>query len=185
MNEEKIVNGLRCGDIEALNEAITEFTAYAYAIAFNILGDFLPQEDIEETVSDTFVSLWYSREKVRRGKLKAYIGTIARNKARDRLRSIKPAQHLEDDYPVARCTEPEAQVLKKEMAVITRDAVDDMGEPDSEIFKRHYFLYQKVDDIVLDMGMKPSAIKVRLKRGREKLRIALGKKGFEYGIIDN
>ncbi len=185
MNEEKIVNGLHSGDLEALNAAITEFTAYAYAIVFNVLGDFLPQEDIEETVSDTFVSLWYSREKVLRGKLKPYIGTIARNKAKDKLRGIKPAQPLEDDYPVACCIEPEEQVLKKEMAIATREAVDAMGEPDSEIFKRHYFLYQRVDDIAADMGMKPSAIKARLKRGREKLRIALGRKGFEYGIIDN
>ena len=73
MTDNKLSARLREGDIEALNEVITEYTAYTYTIVSNILGDILPKEDIEETVSDSFVSLWYSREKIRPGKLKAYM----------------------------------------------------------------------------------------------------------------
>lgn len=182
MTDNKLTERLREGNIEALNEVITEYTAYTYTIVSNILGDILPKEDIEETVSDSFVSLWYSREKIRPGKLKAYIATIARNKAKDRLKTMKAAQPLEDDFPVAHCEEPEYKTLQKELAIITRNAVEDMGEPDSEIFKRHYFFYQKVDEIASEMGIKPATIRVRLKRGREKLRIAMEKKGVTNGI---
>ena len=51
-----------------------------------------------------------------------------------------------------------------------REAVDGLGPTDREIFLRHYFWHQPVQQIAREMGKNGSAIKSRLARGREKLR---------------
>lgn len=47
---------------------------------------------------------------------------------------------------------PEEGVLTLELRELAREAVDTLGEPDCEIFKRHYFLYQKTEDIAAALG---------------------------------
>ena len=50
-----------------------------------------------------------------------------------------------------------------------------MGPPDTEIFLRHYYYCQSVETVAREMKLGLSAVKMRLKRGREKLRSALTK----------
>jgi DNA-directed RNA polymerase specialized sigma24 family protein len=42
--------------------------------------------DIEEAVSDVFLILWHNSKKVMQGKLKAYLGGLARNKVKEKMR---------------------------------------------------------------------------------------------------
>ena len=62
--------------------------------------------------------------------------------------------------------------------MIAREAVDSLGEPDSEIFKRHYFLYQKTDEIAAVLDMNAATVRTRLRRGRERLREYFGERGY-------
>ena len=48
-----------------------------------------------------------------------------------------------------------------------------MGEPDREIFLRHYYCFQNVADIALALDMNVNTVKTRLRRGRERLRAEL------------
>ena len=73
------------------------YTPYLYAVVTNVLGGVLGEEDAEEIVSDSFAALWYSRERVEGESLKAYLAAIARNRAKDRLRSMKISETLEED----------------------------------------------------------------------------------------
>lgn len=84
----------------------------------------LPEEDAEETVSDVFTALWYSRLNVEAGALKAYIAAIARNKAKSRLRAMRISEPLQDDFPLADCKLPEEQYILDELGDITRRAVE-------------------------------------------------------------
>lgn len=181
----RLVNRLRCGNTDALSEIIRLYTPYVYTIASNILSSSLPQEDIEEVVADTFIALWNTRERVSDGKLMPYIAAIARNKAKDRLRSMKIEEPFSDEYISLVSPAPEDKLLVTELTEITRKAVDEMGEPDGEIFRRHFFLYQKAEDIAAEMGMTPSAIRSRLSRGRIKLKNILSEMGVQLEDIDN
>lgn len=60
-------------------------------------------------------------------------------------------------------------------AANTRRAVDGMGEPDREIFLRHYYYCQSVADIAAALDMNANTVKTRLRRGRERLRAELSK----------
>lgn len=180
MRERKLAERLKKGDTAALSQIMDIYTPYAYTIISNIFGTALYEEDIEETLSDCFLCLWKNRDRTEEGKLKAYIASIARTKALDRLRSMKILLPLEENIQIAKCQEPEAQTIIKELSAIARDAVDALPEPDREIFKRHYFLFETSDSIAESMGINASTVRTKLSRGRERLREYLMEKGYEY-----
>ena len=51
--------------------------------------------DIEEICADTFITLWNNADKPEENRLKGYLLCIAKNKARDRLRKIKPDEETD------------------------------------------------------------------------------------------
>ena len=172
MNERTLLRLLRDGDTAALGEIIGQYTPYLYAVAANILGHALPQEDIEEVVSDSFVSLWTHRQDVAPGKLKPWLAAVCRNRAKDALRARRLAEPLDDDLlEVAAEGDMEQSVLRAELT-----------EPDGEIFRRHYFLYQKTGEIADALGMNAATVRTKLARGRERLRAYFSERG--YGCAD-
>ena len=69
-----------------------KYGAYVTTISKEILAGKGTKEDVEEVVSDVFISLWNTAERIDCEKytsIKAYIGMIARNKAKDKIRAIK------------------------------------------------------------------------------------------------
>ena len=179
MNERSVLRRLRDGDTGALSEIIGLYSSYLYAVVSNILTPQLPREDIEEVVSDTFVRLWRHRQEVQPGKLRPWLASVARNRAKDALRSARLTEPLEDDLlEIAAPDNMERSLLVAELSEITREAVDSLGEPDSEIFKRHYFLYQKTDEIAAALNMNAATVRTRLSRGRERLRAYFTERGY-------
>lgn len=177
--KDKLAARLRRGDTAALGEVIERYTPYAYAIAENVLGGMLGEADAEEITADAFTALWYNRANVQDGALKAYLAAIVRNKAKSRLRALRIAEPLEDDIPIAECALPEQQYILTELCDIARDAVSSLPEPDCEIFKRHYFLYQRTEDIAADMGLPGATVRTKLARGRKRLKAYLTERGFD------
>lgn len=169
MNETKLLRQLKRGSTAALSEIIELYTPYVYAIASNVMRPMLPAEDVEEAVSDCFAALWYNRDSVEPGKLKGYLAVVVRNKA---------LSALEDDYIDLAADSPEDGVLALELRELAREAVDTLGEPDCEIFKRHYFLYQKTEDIAAALGMNGATVRTKLARGRQRLKYYLEERGY-------
>ena len=183
MNERALLRRLKDGDTGALSELIGLYTPYLYTIASNIMSTALPREDIEEVVSDSFVSLWTHRQDVAPGKLKPWLAAVCRNRAKDALRARRLAEPLDDDLlEVAAEGDMEQGVLRAELTALAREAVDSLGEPDGEIFRRHYFLYQKTGEIADALGMNAATVRTKLARGRERLRAYFSERG--YGCAD-
>ena len=179
MNEKKLLHRLRAGDESVLPELIRRYSAYAYAIASNILSHALGEEDIEEVVSDSFLSIWEHRESIETDMLKAYLAAIVRNKARSALRKYHAEDPLEDDVlRISIPNQPEQRILMSELREITHAAVDSLGEPDREIFQRYYFLYQKTEEISEALGLKDATVRAKLARGRRRLKDYLIERGF-------
>lgn len=92
MNERILLMRLKHKSERALTEVIERYTAYVTTIIREILNDKATAEDVEELVADTFIALWTTAERIdyiHYSSLKAYIGMIARNKAKDFLRMHK------------------------------------------------------------------------------------------------
>ena len=179
MNERAVLRRLRDGDTGALSEIIAFYTPYLFTVAANIMDPPLAREDVEEAVSDSFVRLWTHRDEVQAGKLKPWLAAVCRNLAKDALRQARLHEPLEEDFlEIAAPDDMEESVLRAELTVLAREAVETLGEPDSEIFKRRYFLYQKTDEIAAVLDMNAATVRTRLRRGRERLREYFSERGY-------
>lgn len=178
MDERKALRELKRKNEKALVWFIDRYSAYVNTIIYNITGSFLPDADREEISSDVFFTLWRNAGKVTPGKVKAYLGGVARNKAKERLRKGGVELPLEDDLLLISGEDPERDVQEQELARFLQEAINAMPQPEREIFIRYYYYYQPVSLIAKEMGINPSTVKTRLHRGRKKLRERLSEGGY-------
>ena len=84
----KLVTAALAGDDEAFESVIRLYSRRVYVVAYGILQDVPEAEDI---VQETFLKAHHQRDKMREPeKFPAWLLTVARNAARDRLRRRKP-----------------------------------------------------------------------------------------------
>ena len=186
VNDVKLIRSLKRGQRGALDRAIACYSGYAAAVARSVLGNAATREDLEEIVSDVFVALWRTAERLDEGKpLKGYLAAIARNASVDRLRRQRPEDPLpEDDLLTAdEAQGPEAEALRREQAETLRRLLLEMAADDRAIFIRFYYCRQTVHEIASLMDMNESTVKARLSRGRKKLRERLAKEVDGYADL--
>lgn len=171
MTEAKALSSLRKGSGDALEWFIHRYNGYVTTIVFNIIGTSMGMADVEEVVSDVFVALWQNADSVH--SVKGFLGTVARNKAKNKAREAGCDLSLDESILVIDETSPESCFEKAELFAAVRRAVLLMPPPDKEIFLRFYYYYQTLEEISTEMGLNLSTVKTRLRRGREKLKAAL------------
>ncbi|MDR0813497.1 MAG: sigma-70 family RNA polymerase sigma factor [Oscillospiraceae bacterium] len=159
------------GDEDALVKLIDKYNAYVCAVVRGIIGGIA--EDVEEVAADVFFALWNNADKPDPQKLKAYLGGIARNKAKNKLRERVDDLPLEEDCILIEQSSPETNLIAGDETAAVKTALLAMREPDREIFLRHYYGLQTVAAIAGEIKMSEAAVKQRLTRGREKLKINL------------
>ena len=159
--EEKLLMRLKNGKRNAIDEAIAVYTPYLSTVLYNMLGNRLPKEDIEEILSDVFVTLWRNADTIdlEKGTLRAYLALKKLNKQRD-YTSLDEIE-LPDEAPI-----PEENTAES----VVWDAVMSLGEPDNEIFVRYYKFGEKIREIAKATGVNPSTVKTKLSRGKRKLK---------------
>ena len=177
-SDDRLVEDMRGGDPAALERIIERYAPYVGTIVWNIVQGGLAKDEVEEIVSDVFLAVWNSADKIRSGKLKGYLSVIARRRAINALRRIRKDVSLEEDELPFKAPGPEEEYLRKAEYAALRQALDEMPEPDRSIFLRHYFLYQKTPEIAESLGIHISTVQVKLWRGREKLRRKLTEGGW-------
>ena len=178
MTEEKLVKALRGGELSALEELVAQYTSYVSSVVSRILRG--RQADVEELTADVFLAAWDNRGKLRPGKVKGYLGAIARNRAFNLLRADRESLPLEDDVLLLETDGPDRELDKKETARIVNQALTQLDRPQRELFVRHYYYGQTVREAALAMGVNLSTAKTWLRRGRETLKTYLRKEGYGY-----
>jgi len=163
-----MIAGVRRGSERALGKIMDKYAAYVCVVIGNVGG--LAREDVEEVASDVFFALWEKADGVEN--LKPWLGAVARNKAKNRLRGVQMDLPLDEEIAASGCETEDKFILDCENETI-REAVLAMGSPDSDIFLRHYYEGQTVAVIAAGTGLSESAVKHRLVRGRKKLREVL------------
>lgn len=178
MKDEVILRALRSGDPAGLEKLMDRYIPYVSAVVWNILRAHMTREDAEEVVSDVFLAAWEQAGTILPGALKPWLGAVARNKAKNRLRKAGWDLPLEEDVlELPDGEDPEARLETAEEARLVREAVDGLGEPDREVFLRHYYYAQTVREIADTMAMNESTVKTKLRRGRMRLKELLTRWG--------
>ena len=179
MDEQNLLSRLRHGDEQALAAAITQYSAYVVTVIHNRSRGLLSPEDEDELASSVFFTLWQSCRTVKSGHLRAWLGSVARNKTVDRLRKSRSEIPLDEDLAGTDDFLLE-EASKREQAQQLRAAVAQLSETDRDFICRFYDLCQPAVEIAAALGLTPAAVRMRLVRSREAIRNELCRGGFVY-----
>ena len=111
--------------------------------------------------------------------MKPYLAAIARNAARQKLRQSRFMESLPENWDTRdESPLPEQRIESAEQAAALRQAISNMSPEDRDLLIRVYFLEQTVEEIASVTGQNPSTLRVRLHRGRIKLRQIVLERGI-------
>lgn len=182
MKEKRLILKLKAKNPKALNIIIENYSSYVYTVINNIIGDYMPHEDVEEAVSDCFVNLWINSENINEDKpLIPYLSAIARNTAKNKFRNFSSNISLDEitNEPVGKDDIP--KLIEDFQAVsFIYDIVEQYKAVDKEIFIRYYFYGEKLEAIAKKTGLTLSNCKTKLCRTRNKIKIHLTERGYDY-----
>lgn len=97
MKDDRIILKMRSKEPEGLQLLMNKYISYVSAIVWNILRNSMTVEDAEEVVSDVFFTAWNQADDLQSAKVKAWLGAVARNKAKNKLRQLGQTLPLEED----------------------------------------------------------------------------------------
>ena len=174
MKDEVILRKIRSGDPTGLEAMMDRYIGYVSSVCWGILRETMTKEDVEEVASDVFLAAWNRAEDIEAPRLKAWLGAVARNMAKNKLRQMDRELPLEEDIlEIPDENTPVSAAERKEEQRLIQRSLDSLGEPEREIFLRHYYYCQTVKEISQVMHLNESTIKTKLRRGRSRLRAIL------------
>lgn len=173
----RLAEQIRSGDSEALGELYDRYAATALATAMRVVR---ARDEAEDVVHDAFVAVWrkIDRFDADRGSLRAWLMTVVRNRAIDRVRARRPNMDLEvaDERSLLR-TGPNPTweaALGRTAASDVQAAMADLPDEQRQAVELAYFegyTYREVAELT---GVAPGTANGRLRLALAKLRDALG-----------
>lgn len=135
-------------------------------------------EDIEDCVADVILEFYdgLARFDPAKGSIRAWLCTIARNRAVDRVRTQYAAPDTVPlgDVPLSvEGDSPEGELLRREEWDRLLNALRGLERVDREIIFRKYYLSQPSREIAERMGLTVSNVDTRAHRAIRKLRTRL------------
>ena len=181
MEDHQIVDLYWQRSSDAIAESSAKYGGYCHTIAYRILGN---RQDAEECVNDTWAGAWNAMPVHRPTYLGAFLGTITRRIACNRLcaqRAEKRGggeltlvlEELTDCIPHAPSAAQAVEDTELEQAVSR--FLHTLSRRDCSLFLRRYWFAEPVADIAARYGLRVGTVKTSLCRSREKLRRYLEK----------
>lgn len=172
----RLAQRIRAGDSAALGELYDRYASIALGTALRVVGD---RQEAEDVVHDAFVAVWrkIDRFDADRGSLRAWLMTVVRNRAIDRIRARRPGMDLEDaDERSLLRSGPNPTweaALRQASATEVRAAIAELPDEQCRAVELAYFeghTYREVADLT---GVPPGTANGRLRLALSKLRDAL------------
>ncbi len=170
MTEERALALLKQRDPAGLDWFVRRYTPYVSTVIWNVIGRCRTPQDAEELTADVFLVLWQSADRPLPGKVRGFLGAVARHKALDLLRARGADTLPEGDMVMLAVDGPEQALEARELSRLVKSAVESLDQPDREIILRFYYYRQSAGHIAALLNMTPAAVRKRLERGREKLK---------------
>jgi len=173
----KLLDDLKSDTERGLIQLMDTYMGLVYTIVNNKLGTICCREDIEECVSTVFYEFYKQRENIdlSKGSIKSFLCVIAKRKAVDVYReNAKLINNIvqRDENAIEYDNGEKMPDIETKHVLI--EAIKNLGNPDSEIFIRKYYLGQSTKAIAQAFGIKTNTVDKKISRGLEKLREALG-----------
>ena len=165
---------------QAVSETAKKYSAYCYAIAYNVLS---VKEDAEECVNDTLQKAWDSIPPNQPDNLKAWLGKVCRNvalnlwqkshaKKRNRGMDLLFSE-LEECIPSVHTVEKEIE--NSRISACINRWLRTLPREDRILFVRRYWYGDAVKDLAKERNISPEKLSQKLFRLRKGLKAALEK----------
>lgn len=167
-DDAQLVKRCLAADEEAWAILIERYADYVYALA--VRGFRFHPEEAEEVLQDTMLHVYeHLGDYQGTGRLRAWIGAIAQNVARQRVRSR--SRHPESSLPDDASDAAQQQALEAvEEALLAREALAQLEAPCREILRKFFALDQRYADIAREMGIAEGTVASRIARCLARLR---------------
>jgi RNA polymerase sigma-70 factor (ECF subfamily) len=165
---ETLLRRLAAGETSALGEFYDVFAGLVNGLALRILRD---AADAEDVVQEVFLQVWRqaSRFDPTRGSVEAWLCTIARTRALDRLRRrTARREDPEDEAP------PSSATPKSAEAIAVRKALDGLTSDQRKALELAYFEGLTQSEIAERLGEPLGTVKTRIRTAMIRLRDVLG-----------
>ena len=175
---EKIYQYMENGELN-IDFVMKEYSDYVYVIIKNKAISF-KAEDVEEIISDVFLTLWHNQEKLDEKKdLAPYIAGITKNLIKKKYRGQRNCENLED-YEEKLLMAENIDVYSEcdEQNEILLQELDKMKQEEQTIFLLFYYQGKKIREISQILNISESKVKMKLSRTRKKLIKILKERGM-------
>lgn len=177
-SDQKLVSGLRNGDLGAYEELYKKYYVYLCFVAVQIIKS---HSDAEEIVSDVFVKIWNSRENIDiSSSVKAYLIRAVHNTSLNYIEQnalrLKSTENLstsdlkalawDSDYPLG-------HLYEKELQNILVNCINELPESCREIFLLSRDKDMKYLEISKKLNISVNTVKSQLKIALSRLREAV------------
>lgn len=164
---------MRAGDVRALEELYDRHTPMLYSLVLRIVGR---AADAEEVLQDAWVQAWKRAEtwEGERGTVAAWLLTLARSRAIDRIRSVAARRRAETsapppDPPVDR-DEPAANVSDRQRSERVSAALATLNPRQREVLELGYFGGLSQSEIAARLDAPLGSVKSWTRQGLMRLR---------------
>ena len=193
MDDIRLLKLLRRDPDAGMQKLMDMYSGLLYAVAKSKLADrACLSTDVEDVVADTFSEFYLELDKYdpELSSIRSYLCIIARNNAVDLLRKNCEAMNsvrVDDEEEVLQIADDyliETDLIDEELRRETAAAIKSLGEPDTEIIFRKFYLAQSSKAISEKLGLSVANVDTRTHRAITKLRMILGgknEKGYKKG----
>ena len=167
--DEELIRRMASRDGDALDVFYTRYNRVAFGLVFRILGN---REDAEDVLTDVFWQVWQqsARHDSSRGKPVAWLLTIARTRAIDRLRSsgrkqMHTASLNEQKEPAASGSVGTDPFVAADTREVVQSALQSLGEQQRIPLEMAYFQGMSHTEIAAALGQPLGTVKDRIRTG--------------------
>lgn len=165
------------GDQDALTTLYDASNRFLYGLLLRMLGN---TATAEEVLLDVYVQLWKqaARYDKQRGNPRAWLVTMARSRAIDRMRAEGQAAQrgaqLEEAAAIATTHDAEWMATNAEMRRLVCTALEALSQEQREVIELAFYSGLTHSEIATRLKQPIGTVKTRVRRGMIKLRELLG-----------
>lgn len=167
-----------------IEKIINDYSGLLYKVIKNNSYN-LPDEDIEEIITDTFFVLWKNYKKMSLDdKISNYLVGVSKNILFNKLRKNKKQfnnVNIEDYQNIINIKDDVENLFEdQDRMKFIENIINKMDKESKEIFIYFYYEQRKIKEISKILDISESKVKTRLHRIRKKIRKELEKGGYRY-----
>lgn len=171
-NWSECIRRVAAGDREALSELYDQSSPFVYGLALRILRN---RADAEEVTLDVFTQVWRSAKTYdgRRGSVLAWLATLARSRALDRLRARAPWDWRTelDEAEQHRAERPAREAgWLAEQRLLVEGALAELPLEQRDLIELAYFAGFSHAELAARTGLPLGTVKTRIRLAMMKLR---------------